>query len=363
MVVTTLLLRIRMALAEVRGLRLLAGILTATLCFFLLQYSETESWSINITQLPGLTLSLVFGLLAAPLLEAFNHQLDQKISYRSQFGWRLLLGWLSSIFLLLTAFLASVWLVAYALPALFDPLVEAGPNGQQLRQVILKACILLAIVLFFDQIAYTLRFSWHDYAIARLTRYRREKAMTEWRYQTLKAQLSPHYLFNNLNTISALLHEKPVQAALFIRQLAASYRYILAQRNRLLVPMQDELSFVNNYLSLLQIRFGEQIRLHNNIAPTDRRQLPPLSLQLLIENAVKHNPPSAEQPLHIWLSIVGDGRLEVRNNRLPGTGADSFRIGLQHLRELYSLHQRRAPEINDGNEFSVRLDLFAEAEA
>lgn len=172
------------------------------------------------------------------------------------------------------------------MPVLFQPVAMND-------DLINKAVILLAIVLFFHQLVYAIRYSYSQYAVEQLAAVQRKSAATAWRYKTLRAQLSPHYLFNNLNTITALIQRDADQAEAYIRQLATTYQYLLQQRQHDKVKLGEELAFLKAYFYQLQIRFGTQIRLHCDL-PNHlmHAQLPPMSLQLLVENAVKHNTPA-----------------------------------------------------------------------
>lgn len=343
-----------MILAPIRQhpLRLSGGLFTAILCFFLLQYAETESWRLEVRHWPVFILCALFGLFASVWLSYLNRKIDRWLNWQNVFAARFIIGFL--VGLGSTALFAYLlwWMSSFSLPALFF----LADNDQD---VLNKSGILLAMVLFFHQMAYAIRFAYSQYAVEQLAAVQRKSAATAWRYKTLRAQLSPHYLFNNLNTITALIQRDADQAEAFIRQLARTYQYLLQQRHHDKVKLADELAFLKAYFYQLQIRFGEQIRLHIDVPEAIlTAELPPLSLQLLVENAVKHNPPGQEHFLDIRISVTKNGQLEISNNRLPGAINDSFHIGLQHLKAQYVRLGKNEPVILAGDPFVVRLPLF-----
>jgi len=343
-----------MIMAPIRQhpLRLGGSLVTALCCFFLLQYGETQSWRFEVIRWPALTLVLVFSLFGSWWLNVLNHRINGWLNWQSAFAARFILGFFAGLFS--TAFFAwGLWWTSSALlPVLFPPIDWAD-------DLINKTGILLAIVLFFHQLIYTIRYSYSQYAVEQLAAVQRKSAATAWRYKTLRAQLSPHYLFNNLNTITALIQRDADQAEAYIRQLASTYQYLLQQREHDKVKLGEELTFLKAYFYQLQIRFGAQIRLHCELPEQlMQAQLPPMSLQLLVENAVKHNTPGTDQFLDIHIGPGKGWQLEISNNRLPGAVNDSFHIGLQHLRAQYVRLGKNEPEIIAGDKFVVRLPLF-----
>ena len=179
-------------------------------------------------------------------------------------------------------------------------------------------------------------------------------------YQTLKDQLNPHFLFNSLNVLSNLVYDNPDTAAQFIRQLSKIYRYVLEVQQEKLVRLSSELEFAENYLSLQKIRFEEGLiyQIHT-VQPTDL-YLPPLSLQMLLENAIKHNVASKANPLIIEISIE-ENRIVVKNNlQLKSSlSEESTGIGLSNIRKRYELLSSEPIEIEESlSSFIVRLPLL-----
>lgn len=179
-------------------------------------------------------------------------------------------------------------------------------------------------------------------------------------YQSLKDQLNPHFLFNSLNALSNLVYEDPDRSAAFIQKLSKIYRYVLDVQQEELVELDRELEFAQNYLELQKIRFEENLNFKVEVPNCKGCFLPPLSLQLLLENAIKHNIASQENPLFISIIQKGDelwvsNTFQPKSNQLePSTG-----IGLENIRSRYSILSDQIPEIYQSeDEFLVKLPLL-----
>jgi sensor histidine kinase YesM len=190
-----------------------------------------------------------------------------------------------------------------------------------------------------------------------------EKLQTE-KYRSevraLKDQLNPHFLFNALNVLTNLVYEDADKSADYIRNLSRFYRYVLEIQDEDVIGLNKELKFARDYLQLQQERFGQDaLQIEEIRSDSENLSLPPLALQLLLENVLKHNRCSSIEPLRI--SIIHDGQyLEVKNNlQSRSSAADHLGIGLSNLQKRYKLLGFETPEIlNDGLTFSVKLRLI-----
>lgn len=187
-----------------------------------------------------------------------------------------------------------------------------------------------------------------------------EKLYLETRFQSLQNQLNPHFLFNSLNVLSSLIGENPRRAEDFVDELSNVYRYLLRTGERELVTVEEELRFVRSFFHLLKTRHDTGISLEVNVPPAaTRRHIPALALQILLENAVKHNEISPEKPLHIEIAADGESLL-VRNNLQRKTARSlSNHVGLDNLRQRYELlNQPGFSAREEAGFFCVQLPLI-----
>ena len=178
--------------------------------------------------------------------------------------------------------------------------------------------------------------------------------------ETLKNQVNPHFLFNSLNTLAAIIPEDSKLAVLFVKHLSKVYRYILEIREQRLVSLRQELSALESYRFLLEIRFGANLRFEQQI-PADILDLlvVPLSLQMLIENAVKHNVISTQHPLTIEI-LADEKQILVRNSLQPKPyREESTGLGLQNIRSRYELLGTESVLVaHTAQTFTVKLPLI-----
>ncbi|MBR1783893.1 MAG: histidine kinase [Bacteroidales bacterium] len=177
---------------------------------------------------------------------------------------------------------------------------------------------------------------------------------------SLMKQMSPHFLFNSLNTLDALIGTDDGKAHQYLHKLAATYRYALEGRHE--VSLADEMEFTHNYLYMMSIRYGESLRVSESIDPRMLAlSMVPISVQLLVENAIKHNVATTRAPLPIEIGTTADGKLVVSNPIRPKSethNADAG-IGLGNLSKRYSLQFGREITIeNDGTTFAVKIPLI-----
>lgn len=183
----------------------------------------------------------------------------------------------------------------------------------------------------------------------------------ESQLEGLKSQVNPHFLFNSLNTLAYIIPDQPAKAVEFVQQLAKVYRYILDMRDKQLISLEEELGFLEAFLFLLKTRFGDNLIIHTNISKELRQlQIVPLSLQILLENAVKHNIISKENPLTIELIAENAARLTVRNNlQLKSQEMPSTHLGLQNIKNRYAFFSDAQVEVTAGPQyFAVTLPLL-----
>ena len=188
---------------------------------------------------------------------------------------------------------------------------------------------------------------------------KREQLQTQ--LDSLKAQVNPHFLFNNLGSLASLIMEDQGQAVRFVQELSSVYRYVLQANEKDLTPLKAELTFLDQYFHLLKIRFGEGIELVYQVAEEYLDHLlPPLTLQLLVENAVKHNAILPESPLVVQVYTDEEGRLVVTNNRQKKAAMmGSHKMGLHNISTKYRLLKEGEVEVTQTDtEFRVAVPLI-----
>jgi len=197
-------------------------------------------------------------------------------------------------------------------------------------------------------------------AIKQAHKLKEEKLI--FQYETLKSQVNPHFLFNSLNTLSSLVGKDPEHSEKFIQKLSSVYRYVLENQEKDLVPVSSELSFVRDYFALQQVRDQEKIELKIESNGPENAMIMPVSLQMLVENALKHNLASRKEPLLITIHFEGLDKLTVRNNLQPRNQLKaSSRIGLKNLNERCRLILGREIEIQKTmEEFVVKVPVKTE---
>lgn len=188
-----------------------------------------------------------------------------------------------------------------------------------------------------------------------------QKLQFQKELHALKSQVNPHFLFNSLNSLSSLIGDEPEKAEKFLDEMSKVYRYLLRNNEVELTNLETELQFIRSYFHLLKTRYGEGVQLSIEVLPAcEKFLLPPLTLQLLVENAVKHNMLLKDSPLQIRVIATGDGKLVVQNNLQKKTSkVDSNKIGLRNIAAKYRLMEQPDILIEDKNGFfSVTLPLI-----
>lgn len=197
-------------------------------------------------------------------------------------------------------------------------------------------------------------FEWRD-SVAVAERLKKEQV--EARYETLKNQVNPHFLFNSLNVLTTLVHKDADLAEQFIRQLSAVYRYVLDSRDREVVTLEEELKELEAYIFLMKIRFGDRF---STVIEVQNRagKVAPLTLQMLVENALKHNEISKNSPLFVEIREENNF-IVIKNNLQAKTGVTaSSGVGLENIRSRYHfLSDLPVEMIQTEDSFTVKIPI------
>jgi ligand-binding sensor domain-containing protein len=221
--------------------------------------------------------------------------------------------------------------------------------------------LLLALVLFLGYWLYQYRIQQKDrlhHFQIQMTRLERDKS--EIQYQNLINHLNPHFLFNSLTSLNSLIKTKPKEASVFLRKLSIIYRYILQNKDKELVSLQDELAFAQNYIDLQVSRFGDMLQIGINVAPEClNRQIVPVTIQNLLENAIKHNIISDESPLQIRIYTENEALYVTNILQKKEFVETSNKQGLASLKSLYHyLSRQEVSVIETATHFTVAIPLL-----
>ena len=262
--------------------------------------------------------------------------------------WRLLL-----VFMLVTPFFILGGITLYDHFHLFG--YHHNPASTVQVLLVNMAANLLSVGI--DESVYSLN-KWRENT---LEKEQLKKINLQSQFESLKSQVNPHFLFNSLNSLSSLIADEPDKAEQFVDEMAKVYRYLLQTNEGELTTLDTELAFIQSYYHLLKTRYGAGIRLEVAVdKPYKIYQLPPLTLQMLVENAVKHNVIHVGKPLLIEIRTTDTGQLLVRNNLQRKTGRiASNQVGLTNIAAKYRLLAQTDPVVSaEDDQFTVLLPLL-----
>jgi sensor histidine kinase YesM len=337
------------------GLAIIISGSLGILLYGYLHFNETGRFPL-LKRIEGFGLSFIIGAVTGITLYYFNHLLDRWLPMRNLFAARFLVGYIANFVL------ALVIITALVLP--LTKVIDTSFFWQGFslddEDLAWKVVILLLTSLFIYNVVYALLYSYQQYAVAQIETLQRERKQLELQFEALKSQISPHYLFNSLNTISSLVYKDPQSAEQFIRRLVQTYQYILSTQHKQFVMLKEEVEFVQSYYYLLRIRFQQQLSVEVNLpSGIMNTKIPPLTLQILVENAVKHNQPGSDKKLFIYITAQDNTHLRVINTKTGTLGSiQSFHMGLENIRKRYEFFTDRKIEIKDDDKFIVSLPVI-----
>jgi sensor histidine kinase YesM len=247
------------------------------------------------------------------------------------------------------------WVVFFSLPQHYlVPTAETSPKALRLSLAV-SAVLSLFFYYFVEREHSRQKLQQEGYRVAQL-----QKETFQAQLEALKNQVDPHFLFNSLNVLGSLIHLDADRAVQFLGQLSDVYRALLDSGAQTLVPLHSEMALVRAYASLMETRFGKALRVEWDIAPAwEQALVPPTAVQMLLENAIKHNGSTTRKPLLIKVSAA-DGLLVVENNRQPRRDVvTSTHTGLQNIQRRYHhLTDRPVEIVPTLASFIVRLPLL-----
>lgn len=256
----------------------------------------------------------------------------------------------------LGSFIISIF-VMFLLRIFEDVLIENNTFEYFLATETLANYTVTIFITFFVTLAFHVFYFYKSYQENRVKEQKIIAGTASAQFESLKNQIDPHFLFNSLNVLSSLIEENPDAAQKFTTSLSKVYRYVLEQKDKELVSVEEELNFAKTYMNLLKMRFENSItfELPSNFE-NEEAKVVPLSLQLLLENCIKHNVVSEQKPLHIKIKVE-DNQLVVSNNlQKKETLSDRKGVGLQNIVNRYAILTKRHVLVEE-NETSFQVFL------
>jgi len=333
--------------------RLLAEMLFIALIgnFLALFTVPGDVWSLK-TVLTNSVWSIVIGFPAFKIMGWFTGTLDRKVPWLNSPIKRLIyqvvgLSLLSGIIIFIGFY---IWHRALGMNSITTLLENTLPTLKVVYTFMFLSVLVGNTLLFFV--------NWKK---ATIQQEELKRAHLALQYQSLKDQVRPHFLFNSLSSLATLINTDTNKATLFVHKLSDVYRYVLEQRENELVTIGEELKFLEDYVYLQQIRFGESLQIEYSLKVDQKRMVIPLSLQMLVENAIKHNEISVERPLRIDIKSTGENSIIVRNNHQHKEVSEkSLGMGLENLKKQLAFFSDNTLSIlkQDGS-FMVTIPTFS----
>ena len=336
-------------------LRLLFFVVIGVLFLFYLFYAE-NSYLPHVVDEAHLYVFTILASVGIGFGIGFiNQWLNTQLPWRSNVLGRFIAGLSLDFVLLGLVLLLFGWLAN--LLGLID--YQMFPEDMFIRQIELKLIVLSFITMFIVTLIEFNRFSYNEYTVGQIRKLKSQRKQLELQFEALKSQLSPHYLFNSMNTISSLVYRDPDIAENFIRNLAETFNYVLNTREVQLVKLEEEIEALKDYAYLLTIRYADAISLNIEVDKAyNKYPIPPLTLQLLVENAVKHNVISNDQPLKIHVRATEQELIVLNNKTGTPSQTASHRVGLENIRSRYGFFSPKEIQVEDNDYFEVRLPML-----
>ncbi|MCF8373535.1 MAG: histidine kinase [Bacteroidales bacterium] len=294
--------------------------------------------------------AIIFAFAVFEALRKINYWFDKRVPWDSNFQQRLFLELLANAFVAIIILMAFRFIYIYMFWRTgFSPLLD-----EFIRAIIV---VLMISILVFGEMGVVLLNRWR-LSLAELEKFKKENIQVQ--FEMLRTQINPHFLFNSFNTLSSLIYEDKDKASEFIREMSDVYRYTLENRQAEKVPLSEEMNLIRAYIRLLEIRFESKISFDIKINESHlKKEIAPMSLQLLVENCVKHNVVSADKPLRVSI-YSEDEYLVISNPKQPKRVKEySSKIGLKNIQGRYRMLSKLPVIIDDaGLNFVVKIPLI-----
>lgn len=297
----------------------------------------------------------MYAFVLASLNAYFFAFLDKKYSWKENSKQRLIIGAFGSV---VVSMVGIVLLRFVTIVVIYgNPITSFLYDEYAINYYVFSLVITLIVSLIFHAI-----FFYKALTEKKVTEQQIVAKTETAKFESLKSQIDPHFLFNSLNVLTSLIGENPKQAEKFTTKLSKVYRYVLEQKSKDLIELDEELQFAKAYMELLKMRFENAVTFEiPEKASNSELKIIPLSLQLLLENTIKHNVVSEENPLTVKIEEK-NGYLVVTNNFNPKSILEKgTKVGLQNIVDRYHLLTLKKVEITKNSEsFIVKLPLLTQ---
>lgn len=319
---------------------------------FVLEAMFGREFALNASLFEEMGYYMLYGVVLTLVNSIFFDYMNNKVEWGNNKKYRVVLGVLGSIALTISGiFLVRMFMSVVIKTKSFEDFLQ----NERPQFYVVALIITMVVTLFFHLIYF--------YKKVQENKVKEQKIIAgtaSAKFESLKNQIDPHFLFNSLNVLSSLIEENPDNAQRFTTSLSKIYRYVLEQKDKELVSVAEELSFAKTYMNLLKMRFENSLfyELPDTISNPEAKVVP-LSLQLLLENTVKHNVVSEQRPLHIRIIDKGDYLVIQNDFQKKEVLQDRQGVGLQNIINRYSIITSRKVLIEQNEkEFSVSIPIL-----
>lgn len=329
--------------------------LILVIVFFSLEFIFGRMFSLDIKLVQEIGYYFLYGVVLTAVNSLFFNYLNTNVNWTNKQKYRIIIGTTGCIIItMITIFLLRILQnVVFEGKTLQDFL-----EGEHFSFYYVSLLITMVVTLFYHTIYF--------YKQSQENKVKEQKIIASnasAQFESLKNQIDPHFLFNSLNVLSSLIEENQDSAQKFTTSLSKIYRYVLEQKDKELVTVEEELNFAKTYMNLLKMRFENSIsyslpdlNLHSELA---MGKVVPLALQLLLENTIKHNVVSEQKPLHIAIEIKNNELIISNNLQKKEVLSDRKGVGLQNIVDRYAMLTDRNVLVTEKNDnFSVSIPIL-----
>lgn len=334
--------KLKKDLSIIVGLSMIIGVLLCVIFSF-----TTDIRKFFILSAQGAIISIVIWWGNAFIVDL----LEYKYSWFEQPKTRVTLGVLLSLIYTIIAFTFIQAILSYLF---YDYPIKESISNISARNLYVPVAVTAIIALSVHLVAFFDR--WRKVELEKEILKRKHLAS---KFETLKSQVNPHFLFNSLNALSTLVYKDQDLAADFIQQLSKVYRHVLDTQEKRIVPLSIELKALEAYIFLMKIRFGENLKMNFDLPKTKEFRIAPLALQMLVENSIKHNIVSKSKPLTIGIFIENNHIIVANNLQLKNSVSESSGIGLANIQARYQyIADKKVVIEKTATEFRVSIPLL-----